>query len=89
MLSRTLFAFAAVLSMLAAHTHAQPKPAAEVPDFKVTLLGTGSPAPIMKRFGPGTLVQVGGQNLVFDAGRGVTQRLMQSGLKLGQVTPCS
>jgi ribonuclease Z len=71
--------------MLAGHAYAQPKPAPVIPDFKVTLLGTGSPAPIMKRFGPGTLVQVGGQTLLFDAGRGVTQRLLQSGLKLGQV----
>jgi len=83
MMGKTLLAVAALL--LAAHTYAQPKPAADAPDFKVTLLGTGSPAPVMKRFGPGTLVQVGGQNLIFDAGRGVTQRLMQSGLKLGQV----
>lgn len=54
-------------------------------EFRVTLLGTGSPAPVMRRFGPGVLVQVGGKNLLIDAGRGVTQRLMQSGLRLGQV----
>ncbi len=54
-------------------------------EFRVTLLGTGSPAPVMKRFGPGVLVQAGGKNLLIDAGRGVTQRLMQSGLRLGQV----
>ena len=56
-----------------------------VDEFRVTLLGTGSPAPVMRRFGPGVLVQVGGKNLLIDAGRGVTQRLMQSGLRLGQV----
>ena len=33
-----------------------------------------------------TLVQVGGQTLLFDAGRGVTQRLLESGLTLGQVS---
>jgi ribonuclease Z len=54
-------------------------------EFRVTLLGTGSPAPVMRRFGPGVLVQAGGKNLVIDAGRGVTQRLLQSGLRLGQV----
>lgn len=54
-------------------------------EFRVTLLGTGSPAPVMRRFGPGVLVQAGGKNLLIDAGRGVTQRLMQSGLRLGQV----
>ena len=54
-------------------------------EFRVTLLGTGSPAPVMRRFGPGVLVQAGGKNLLIDSGRGTTQRLMQSGLKLGQV----
>lgn len=54
-------------------------------EFRVTLLGTGSPAPAMNRFGPGVLVQVAGKNLLIDAGRGVTQRLWQAGLKLGQV----
>ena len=31
-------------------------------DFKVTLLGTGTPLPLMQRFGPGILVQAGGKN---------------------------
>ena len=52
-------------------------------DFRVTLLGTGAPPPLMRRFGPATLVQAGGQTLLFDAGRGVTQRLMQVPLRLG------
>jgi ribonuclease Z len=54
-------------------------------EFRVTLLGTGSPAPVMRRFGPGVLVQAGGRNLLIDGGRGVTQRLMQLGLKLGAI----
>lgn len=54
-------------------------------EFRVTLLGTGSPAPVMRRFGPGVLVQAGGKTLLIDCGRGTTQRLMQSGLRLGQV----
>jgi ribonuclease Z len=54
------------------------------PDFRVTLLGTGSPAPVMNRFGPGTLVQAGGQTLLFDCGRGTTQRLMQLKVRLGE-----
>jgi hypothetical protein len=29
-------------------------------DFRVTLLGTGSPQPTINRFGPGVLVQAGG-----------------------------
>jgi ribonuclease Z len=54
-------------------------------ELKVTLLGTGSPAPVMRRFGPGVLIQAGTKNLVIDAGRGVTQRLLQAKLNLGQV----
>lgn len=38
-------------------------------DFRVTLLGTGSPQPTINRFGPGVLVQAGGQTLVIDCGR--------------------
>jgi len=81
-----LAVLAVTIGLFAAPAFAQSKAAGPTgPDFKVTLLGTGSPAPVMKRFGPGTLVQVNGQNLLFDAGRGVTQRLFQSKLKLGEV----
>lgn len=45
--------------------------------MRVTLLGTGVPTPIMGRFGPATLVEAGGEILLFDAGRGVLQRLYQ------------
>lgn len=79
---------AATLAGLLFSTAAVSQPAATAPatdDFRVTLLGTGSPMPAMKRFGPGVLVQAGGQNLLIDAGRGVTQRLLQTGLKLGAV----
>ncbi|HWI15330.1 MAG TPA: MBL fold metallo-hydrolase [Burkholderiales bacterium] len=47
----------------------------EAPAIRVTLLGTGSPPPVMNRFGPSTLVEAGGTKLVFDAGRGALQRL--------------
>jgi ribonuclease Z len=53
-------------------------------DFRVTLLGTGSPAPLVNRSGPATLVQVGGQTLLFDCGRGATQRLWQLKVPLGE-----
>ena len=47
-------------------------------DFiKVTLLGTGSPRPSVDRSGPAVLVEAGGKTLLFDAGRGVVQRLQQ------------
>jgi ribonuclease Z len=45
--------------------------------IRVTLLGTGVPTPVMERFGPSTLVEAGGQTLLFDAGRGALQRLFQ------------
>jgi ribonuclease Z len=54
-------------------------------EFRVTLLGTGSPAPVMDRFGPGVLVQAGGLNLLIDCGRGVTQRLTQAGVRIGGI----
>ena len=53
---------------------------AEPSDFRVITLGTGAPPPEINRFGPAVLVQVNGQNLLFDAGRGVMQRLYQYGL---------
>jgi ribonuclease Z len=51
----------------------------------VTLLGTGSPQLNPNRFGPSILVQAGGLNLVFDAGRGCSIRLDQVGVPLGKV----
>src|SRR5687767_4695892 len=53
--------------------------------FKVTLLGTGGPEPAMDRFGPGTLGEAGAEKLLFDAGRGVSQRLWQVGVRPGEV----
>ena len=51
----------------------------------VTLLGTGTPALSATRFGPSTLVQAGGLNLVFDAGRGASIRMAQSGISPGKI----
>jgi len=53
--------------------------------LQVTLLGTGRPDPVIDRFGPSTLVEAGGERLLFDAGRGVTQRLWQLKIPLGSV----
>ena len=47
------------------------------PVIKVTLLGTGTPLPVMERFGASILVEAGGETLLFDAGRGCIQRLRQ------------
>jgi ribonuclease Z len=46
-------------------------------DIRITMLGTGVPTPAMERFGPSTLVEAGGEALLFDAGRGALQRLFQ------------
>jgi ribonuclease Z len=50
---------------------------------KLTLLGTGSPLPSPDRAGPANLVQVGGHNLLFDCGRGVTMRMAAAGVLPG------
>jgi ribonuclease Z len=54
-------------------------------DFRVTLLGTGTPKPQADRFGPSTLIEAGGQKLLIDAGRGATIRLSQIGVPLGRI----
>ena len=54
--------------------------------FRVTLLGTGAPPPLINRFGPSTLVEAGAETFLFDAGRGAMQRLHQLRLPFGDVT---
>jgi ribonuclease Z len=53
--------------------------------LKVTLLGTGSPLPVMDRFGPSILVEAGKQKLLFDCGRGATQRIEQLKIRFASV----
>jgi len=52
--------------------------AADGQQIMVTLLGTGTPAPVMNRFGPSILVECGERRFLFDAGRGALQRLTQA-----------
>lgn len=73
---RVLVAFLALLTFAGAHADE---------DFRVTLLGTGDPIPRLDRFGPATLVEAGDQKLLFDVGRGATQRLVQLGIPLRNV----
>jgi ribonuclease Z len=54
-------------------------------DFRVTLLGTGTPVPSPDRFGPCTLVEAGDQKFLIDAGRGATIRLYQLKLPIGRI----
>ena len=54
--------------------------------FRVTLLGTGAPPPVLDRFGPSTLVEVGAEKFIFDAGRGAMQRLHQLAIPFASIT---
>jgi ribonuclease Z len=53
--------------------------------MRVSLLGTGTPKPIMERFGPSILVQAGSETLLFDAGRGCLQRMTQLNLSYQKI----
>ena len=59
--------------------------AAAFDGIRVTLLGTGALVPSIERFGPAILVEAGQSVLLFDCGRGVTQRLGQAGVGLNEV----
>lgn len=54
--------------------------------FRVILLGTGNPRPALSRFGPSILVVAGERNLLFDCGRGVTQRIYQLKISFNDVS---
>jgi ribonuclease Z len=78
-------ALVAVPSLTAHPAHPAAGTPAGTPEMVVTLLGTGTPALDPTRFSQSTLVQAGGLNLVFDAGRGASIRLVQAGVGLGQI----
>ena len=54
--------------------------------MRITLLGTGTPAPSLDRQGSGYLIEVAGDLLVFDHGPGAHHRLLESGRKAVDVT---
>jgi ribonuclease Z len=54
-------------------------------DFRVTLIGTGTPIPNPDRFGPCTLVEAGTAKFLIDAGRGAVIRLAQLKVPLGRI----
>ncbi len=64
---------------------AAPLAAQDSGDMVVTLLGTGTPALHANSYSAANLVQAGGLNLLFDAGRGATLRIAQAGLTVGQI----
>ncbi len=50
--------------------------------MKAIILGTGGPRPDPNRMGPSTLVSIGDDNIIIDAGRGVATRLVQAGVPI-------
>jgi ribonuclease Z len=54
--------------------------------MKLTLLGTGTPAPSIKRQSSGYLVQIGDETIVLDHGPGAHQRLIEGGFRSAAVT---
>jgi ribonuclease Z len=67
-------------SPLDAMQAAPPKPT------KITLLGTGTPAPSLERAGSGYFIEVGNDRIVMDHGPDAHHRLLQSGRRAVDVT---
>ena len=55
--------------------------------MKGILLGTGGPRPDPKRNASTTLIQIGQENILFDAGRGVVNQLVLAGIPLNAINP--
>ena len=53
--------------------------------MKLTLLGSGCVRPDLEHWGPSQLLQVGGENLLFDCGRGASMRLVEAGIELPSI----
>jgi len=58
----------------------QPKPT------KITLLGTGTPAPSLQRVGSGYLVEVGNDRIIMDHGPDAHHRFLESGRRAVDIT---
>ena len=55
--------------------------------MEVILLGTGGPRPDPRRMATTTLIRLGDENILFDAGRGVVIQLVRAGVPLAAVNP--
>ena len=63
------------------------KPDTPSKNIKVTLLGTAAGPPVrLNRYQMSTLVEAGGETLLFDCGRGTTLRLAQAGIPIDRVS---
>ncbi len=49
--------------------------------MRLTLLGTGLPAPNPRRRGPAQVIRTGTENILIDCGSGATQQLVQAGIR--------
>ncbi|HXW27842.1 MAG TPA: MBL fold metallo-hydrolase, partial [Xanthobacteraceae bacterium] len=84
----TALALGLALAVFSTSVLSQTAPSTPLDDsdqLVVTLLGTGTPELVASSFGNSTLVQAGGLNLLFDAGRGASLRLEQMGVSLGKI----
>lgn len=87
-IAKSLFKLMIVVAMVGASLFAQtPSDVATNVKIKVTLLGT-APGPVVRtsRYQTTTLVEAGGEKLLFDCGRGVMLRLVEAGVRTEQVT---
>ena len=55
--------------------------------MKVILLGTGGPRPDPRRAATTTLIRIGNDNVLFDAGRGVVVQMVKASIPLDRVNP--
>jgi len=55
-------------------------------DVKITILGSGTCVPSLKRSSCSVLVETGGSKLVFDMGTGTMRRLLESGVTIGEIS---
>jgi ribonuclease Z len=55
--------------------------------MKIVLLGTGGPRPDPQRNATTTLIRLGNENILFDAGRGVTVQLTKANVPVAGVNP--
>jgi ribonuclease Z len=79
--------FLCLCGMAVAQTFAQGNSDVPPQDIRVTLLGTASgPRAFVDKAGISTLVEAGGERLLFDAGRGFMQRLVQAGFPMNAVS---
>jgi ribonuclease BN (tRNA processing enzyme) len=55
--------------------------------MKLTLLGTGGPIPDPTRHGSAAVLEVDGEHLLFDTGRGVVLQLARAGIPVERINP--